>query len=176
MAINGVEYLANVIKAEKKKSMAKDRTFVSLTLLFLLNSILFNTVTSCSPNPYKPYRDITELSILAPIVIVARVLNISVESNWQMLTDYSACLNVTEIIKREQSISIPKTFCTKQFGSESLCLSHVFPNTSYVFFLDTDLQARYDAHFSAVRPSNDIVIALARKGYCDLENSTNCGN
>ena len=93
-----------------------------------------------------------------------------------MFTQYSACLEVKEIIKRDDSVSVPKKFCTKQFGTEAMCLSHVFPNASYLFYLDNNLQARYDAHFSAVRPATAFVIELARRGYCDVKNSTNCGN
>jgi hypothetical protein len=153
-----------------------NRIFACSTLVFILSGLFLKTVNPCSPNPYKPDRDITELAILAPVVIIARVVNISVDSNIQMFTQYSACLNVTEIIKRDDSVSIPQTFCTKHFGTDAMCLSHVFPNISYVFYLNTDLQARYDAHFSAARPAIDVVIALARRGYCDVENSTNCGN
>ncbi len=165
------------VQSQRDKNMAiYNRVFACSALVFILSSLFFMRVRPCSPNPNKPERDITELTILAPVVLIARVVNISVDSDLQLFTQYSACLNVTEIIKRDNSTSIPQTFCTKQFGTESMCLSHVFPNTSYVFYLNTDLQARYDAHFSAVRPAIDVVIALARRGYCDVDNSTNCGN
>ena len=152
-----------------------NRVFVRLSFVLFLSSILLKTVVPCSPDSNKPYRSITELAILAPVVVVGHVLNISIDSNIQLFTEYSACLNVTEIIKQDKSMSIPQTFCTRRFGTEAMCLSHVYPSKSYVFYLDTNLQAKYDAHFSAVRPATDHVIELARKGYCDVENSTNCG-
>ena len=139
-------------------------------------SLIFKSVIPCSPDPTKPDRDITELAILAPVVIIAHVVNISVDSNIQLFTQYSACLNVLEIIKRDNCTYIPQTFCTKDFGTEAMCLSHVFPNNSYVFYLNADLQARYDANFAAARPATHTVIALARRGYCDVKNSTHCGN
>lgn len=144
-------------------------------LAFIVISVFLKAANPCSPNPNKPDRDVTELAILAPVVLVAHVLNISVDSSIQMFTQYSACLNVTEIIKREDSVSVPKTFCAGQFGTDSMCLSHVFPNKSYVFYLNNDLRARYDAHFSAAILATDLVTKLARLGYCDAKNSTNCG-
>ncbi|XP_028403761.1 uncharacterized protein LOC114526372 [Dendronephthya gigantea] len=150
------------------------RVSICANFVIILGSIFFKTVTPCSPDPSKPSYDITELAILAPVVIVGHVTNISVDSNIQIFTQYSACLDVKEIIKRDNFVSVPKRFCTKQFGTEAMCLSHVYPNVSYLFFLDNNLQARYDAHFSAARLATYFAIAQARRGYCDVKNSTNC--
>ena len=163
-------------KVEERKNMATcNRVFVRSTLVLILSSTLLKTVSPCSPDPNKPYRSITELAILAPVVVVGRVLNISIDPKLQLFTEYSACLNVTEVIKQDKSISIPQTFCTRRFGTEAMCLAHVYPSESYVFYLDSNLQTRYDAHFSAVRLATDFVIQQARRGYCEVGNSTNCG-
>lgn len=149
-----------------------------ITLLLLaFTSLYLKSVSTCSPNVNQPFRNITELTILAPVVVIATVLNTSVDGNvnGQIFSQYSACLNVTEIIKQEKSTIIPQIFCTEKFGEESMCLSQVTSNYSYVFYLDSNLKAKYETPFSAVRRATAFVILLAKKGYCKADNVSKCG-
>lgn len=148
-------------------------SFNFYAILVLLIAGLFHTGFPCSPDPNKPQRSLTELTILAPVVIVANVTNISVSSVMQMFSQYSACLDVKEVIKGPESFTIPQTFCTGDFGTDAMCLTHVTPGSSYLIYLNTDLRARYDSHFSAASPANDVTIRLAREGFCNSSSEVN---
>ena len=145
-------------------------------VFIILMAGMLKPTSQCSPDPNKPPRSVTELTILAPVVVVAKVLNISVPSSQQMFTEYAACFNVEEVIK-DSRFPISQRFCTKEFGTEAMCLSHVFPGNSYVLHLNADLKARYDSHFSAAYPVSDITLRLARRGFCNSSTASDssCG-
>lgn len=152
------------------------KSIVAYVVTLVVIAGLFKTAFPCSPSPTRPQRSITQLAILAPVVIVGKVLNISVPASVQRFTRYSACFDVLDVIKGNRS-RIPQRFCTEYFGSDSLCLTHVYPSYTYVFYLNEDLKARYDTDFSAAFYATRSTISLARMGYCNDSEASNstCG-
>ena len=132
---------------------------------------------ACSLPPFTRYYSVTERTVLAPIVVHARVINTSDISSPQGNARYDACIRVEKIIKGRQ-FTIPLEFCLGKYGADFLCLTHVVIGSSYVFFINEDFTARYDGFPVSIVPASNRVIELAKKGYCDpygVENEKNCG-
>ena len=134
---------------------------------------------ACSLPPFTRYYSVTERTVLAPIVVHARVIN-TTRSESQAQSKYDACIEVERVIKGRQ-YNIPRLFCLGKYGPDFLCLVHVIPGSSYIFFIDNDFTARYDGVPSAVAEvKNRRIIKQAQRGYCDpygvgLDSKT-CGN
>jgi len=143
---------------------------------FLLTVLLFVAGSqSCSLPPGTPSLSVTGRTVLAPNVIHGRVLNISTTTRLNVF--YKACVQVLEVIKGDSNI--PSTFCFGDFGGEYLCLTDVFEQKEYIFFLNEDLTARYKDGIpvSAILASSPLIVEMAKEGYCDPygSQSKRCG-
>jgi len=122
-------------------------------------------VHTCTLIPGTVFYSSTQRTILAPIVFQAKVLNTTEEEPPGQLFD--VCVKIERIFK--SPFEIPPELCFGSFGIQELCLSYVFPDTDYVFFVNEDFTARYDGYpVSAIQVSDELVSAVER-GYCSGE-------
>lgn len=131
----------------------------------LVVGVFLPLVHACSLIPGSAFYSSTQRTILAPIVFQAKVLNTTEEEPPGQLFDI--CVKIERIFK--SPFEIPPELCFGSFGIEELCLSYVFPDNDYVFFVDEDFSARYDGvPVSAIQVSDELVSAVER-GYCSGE-------
>lgn len=135
-----------------------------MTLYGFFVFLLF-TVCSwcCSLPPGVPNYSITDRAVLAPIVLHGRVLNISTTTRVNVY--YKACVQVLEVIKGDPNLS--KELCFGDFGGDYLCLSDVYENNTYIFFMNADLSARYDGIPISAVLANGRTVNMAKQGYCN---------
>lgn len=128
----------------------------------LVVGVFLPLVHTCSLIPGTVFYSPTQRTILAPIVFQARVLNTTDEEPPGQIFD--ACVQIERIFK--SPFEIPPELCFGSFGIQELCLSYVFPDADYVFFVNEDFTARYDGFpVSAILVSDELVSAVER-GYC----------
>ena len=118
---------------------------------------------ACSLPPYTRFYSVTERTILAPIVIQARVVS-TTRSDSSIQSKYKACVRKEKVIKGS---NVPESFCLGTFGPDFLCLVDVRPGSSYIFFINEDYTARYDGFPAAVAQVSEIVVQAAERGYCN---------
>lgn len=140
----------------------------------LVVGVFLPLVHTCSLIPGTVFYSPTQRTILAPIVFQARVLNTTDEEPPGQIFD--ACVQIERIFK--SPFEIPPELCFGSFGIQELCLSYVFPDADYVFFVNEDFTARYDGFpVSAILVSDELVSAVER-GYCSEQTPQlrdNCG-
>lgn len=140
----------------------------------LVVGVFLPLVHTCSLIPGTVFYSPTQRTILAPIVFQARVLNTTDEEPPGQIFD--ACVQIERIFK--SPFEIPPELCFGSFGIQELCLSYVFPDADYVFFVNEDFTARYDGFpVSAILVSDELVSAVQR-GYCSEQTPQlrdNCG-
>jgi len=131
----------------------------------LIVGVFLPLVHTCTLIPGTVFYSSTQRTILAPIVFQAKVLNTTEEDPPGQLFD--VCVKIERIFK--SPFEIPPELCFGSFGIEELCLSYVFPDTDYVFFVNEDFTARYDGNpVSAIEVSDELISAVER-GYCSGE-------
>ena len=131
----------------------------------LVVGVFLPLVHTCTLIPGIVFYSSTQRTILAPIVFQARVLNSTEEEPPGQIFD--VCVKIERIFK--SPFEIPPEVCFGSFGIQALCLSYVFPDIDYVFFVNEDFTARYDGFpVSAVQVSDELVSAVER-GYCSGE-------
>lgn len=140
----------------------------------LVVGVFLPLVHTCSLIPGTVFYSPTQRTILAPIVFQAIVLNTTDEEPPGQIFD--ACVQIERIFK--SPFEIPPELCFGSFGIQELCLSYVFPDADYVFFVNEDFTARYDGFpVSAILVSDELVSAVER-GYCSEQTPQlrdNCG-
>ncbi|KAK3736501.1 hypothetical protein QZH41_000873 [Actinostola sp. cb2023] len=139
---------------------------LTLVLLFA------NGSWCCSLRPNIPHYSITDRAVLAPLVIHGRVLNTTATRSFQQ---YRACVKVLEVIKGDSDL--PREMCFGWFGMEELCLTHVFRDNEYIFYMNSDRTARYkDGVPTSAILANSRTTSLTKQGYCNpyLPQSTPC--
>lgn len=131
----------------------------------LVVGVFLPLVHSCSLIPGTVFYSPTQRTILAPIVFQAKVLNTTEEEPPGQI--YDVCVQIEKIFKTP--FEIPSELCFGSFGIQELCLSYVFPDADYVFFVNEDFTARYDGYpVSAILVSDELVSSVER-GYCSGE-------
>lgn len=140
----------------------------------LVVGVFLPLVHTCSLIPGTVFYSPTQRTILAPIVFQAIVLNTTDEEPPGQIFD--ACVQIERIFK--SPFEIPPELCFGSFGIQELCLSYVFPDADYVFFVNEDFTARYDGFpVSAILVTDELVSAVER-GYCSEQTPQlrdNCG-
>lgn len=148
----------------------------AMTIYGLL-AVLFFAIGSqcCSLPPGTPSLSVTARTVLAPIVIHGRVFNISTTT--RLNVQYKACIQVIEVIKGDANI--PSEMCFGDFGGDYLCLTDVYEQKEYIFFLNEDRTARYRDGIpaSAILASSPQIVEMAKAGHCDpyRSQSKRCG-
>lgn len=120
---------------------------------------------SCSLPPGTKYYSTTQRTILSPIVIHGRVHNISTPTRANVI--YKACVEVIQVIKGRKNL--PKVACFGSFGPDYLCKTDVYEGFEYIFFLNDDLEARYETRSfpQAAFAASPRTLDMARRGVCD---------
>lgn len=140
----------------------------------LVVGVFLPLVHTCSLIPGTVFYSPTQRTILAPIVFQARVLNTTDEEPPGQIFD--ACVQIERIFK--SPFEIPPELCFGSFGIQELCLSYVFPDADYVFFVNEDFTARYDGFPVSAILVNDELVSAVERGYCSEQTPQlrdNCG-